>query len=247
MVVKFIFGSYTKKMGEKVQSQSLIASGTDAFMDSILSLSTFVAAIITMTVHISLEGILGVVLSGFILKAGFEILLETLSSIIGDRTDAEFSVALKKEISSYEGVNGTYDLVLHDYGPSRSIGSVHIEVDDVMTADDIYRLTRKIMEDVYLKHGIVMTIGIYATNTTNQKVIGIRTDLADIIKKEEYVLQMHGFYVDKAEKKMRFDMVISFDADDRKKVYMEVCENVKKEFPDYELQVAMDTDFSEGG
>ena len=59
------------------------------------------------------------------------------------------------------------------------------------------------------------------------------------------VLQMHGFYLDEAEKTIRFDFVVSFDAKDRKQVYRDVCENVQKAYPDYRLQIAMDTDFSE--
>lgn len=245
VVVKFVFGSYTKKMGEKVQSQSLIASGTDAFMDSILSLSTFVAAIITMTAKISLEGILGVILSIFILKAGFEILLETLSSIIGDRTDRELSITLKKEICAYEGVNGAYDLVLHDYGPSRSIGSVHIEVNETMTADEIYRLTRKIMADIYRKHKIVMTIGIYATNITNPDVIKIRTDLVKIIKEENDILQMHGFYVEQERKVINFDLVISYSAPSASELCERVREKLLRKYPGYQIDINMDHDFSD--
>lgn len=245
VVVKFFFGSYTKKMGEKVQSQSLIASGTDAFMDSILSLSTFVAALITRLANISLEGILGIVLSIFILKAGFEILMETLSSIIGDRTDSEFSVQLKQKISGYPGVNGTYDLVLHDYGPSRSIGSVHIEVDETMNADEIYRLTREISADVYMEFGIILTIGIYATNVTNETAIRIRNNLQELLKTQEYVLQMHGFYFDEKEKRVSFDLVISYSAPSA----VGVCEEVKKQislkYPDYAFDINIDHDFSD--
>ncbi|MBR1742035.1 MAG: cation transporter [Lachnospiraceae bacterium] len=245
VVVKFFFGSYTKKMGEKVQSQSLIASGTDAFMDSVLSLSTFVAALISMFAHITLEGILGVLLSVFIIKAGLEILLETLSSIIGDRTDRELSLAIKKEICGYSGVNGAYDLVLHDYGPSRSIGSVHIEVNETMNADEIYRLTRKIMADIYEKFSIGMTIGIYATNVTNPKIIEIRTSVYKIIKEEEHVLQMHGFYVDEERKSISFDLVVSYSAPSTAEVCKRVQDKVLKKYPEYRCDINIDHDFSD--
>ena len=87
--VKFFFGRYVKKQGEKLNSGSLVASGTDAISDSILSLSTFVAAIISMSFHISLEGYLGVIISLFILKSAYEILKETVNDMIGVRADSE--------------------------------------------------------------------------------------------------------------------------------------------------------------
>jgi divalent metal cation (Fe/Co/Zn/Cd) transporter len=75
--------------------------------------------------------------------------------------------------------------------------------------------------------------------------VAAREKVSQIVMKNPNILQMHGFYIDQAEKTLRFDIVVSFDAADRRQVYREVCENVQKEYPDYTLQVAMDTDFSE--
>ena len=167
VVVKFFFGMYVKNTGKKVSSDALIASGTDSFMDSILSFSTFIAALISRFFGVNLESYLGLILSVFIIKAGFEIFKETLGSIIGGRADSEFSQNIKKKIRAYDGVLGAYDLILHDYGPSRSIGSVHIEVASDMTADKIHLLTRHIIADVHKEFGIVLTVGIYASNNND--------------------------------------------------------------------------------
>ena len=137
VVVKFFFGRYVKRVGEKINSQSLIASGTDAFMDSILSLSTLVAAVISIIWGISLEGYLGFIISVIIVKSSFEIMKETLNSIIGTRADADLTRKLREKINEVPEVQGVYDMTLHNYGPSEIIGSVHIQVDDDMTAKEI--------------------------------------------------------------------------------------------------------------
>ena len=162
VVVKFIFGKYVKGIGNKINSGSLVASGSDAIFDSVLSLSTFVAAIISMVWHISLEGFLGIIIGLFIIRASIEMLKETLNSVIGTRVDNELSKKIKETINSFEEVQGTYDLILHNYGPTQMIGSVHIQVDDEMTAKEIHALTRTIEGKVYTELGIILTIGILA-------------------------------------------------------------------------------------
>ena len=91
IIVKFVYGRYVKKIGKEINSQSLIAAGTDAFMDSILSLTTLIAALISLIWNISLEGYLGVIISIIIIKSSIEILKETIDSMIGERADPELS------------------------------------------------------------------------------------------------------------------------------------------------------------
>ena len=117
-----------------------------------------------------------------------------------------------------------------------------------MTADELDRLNRKITREVFEKHGVALTaISVYSYNTKDPEAAEMRRRVSKIVTADPYVREMHGFYVDKKEKRMRFDIVVSFDAADRKKVYREVCEKVQKEFPDYRLLIALDADFSEEG
>ena len=246
VVVKIVLGRYVKHVGEKVNSDSLINSGKDATLDSIISASTLVAAAIYLIFNVSLEAWLGAIISLVIIKSGFGMLKETLSKILGERADAQLARDIKETIIGYPEISGAYDLVLHNYGPDTYDGSVHIEVPDTLTADDIDKLIRKVMMDVVQKHNVILTaIGVYSINTKDAEAIEARDKVIKIAKENPYILQVHGFYLDKAEKTLRFDIVVSFDAKDRKLVYKEVCEKVQKEYPEYTLQVAMDTDFSE--
>ena len=246
VVVKILLGRYVKSVGEKVNSDSLVNSGEDATLDSIISAATLIAAVIYLIFHVSLEAWLGAMIAVVIIKSGIEMLRDTLSKILGERADAELAREIKKTIISHCKVSGVYDLVMHNYGPDSYNGSVHIEVPDTLSADDLDKLIRKISVDVYSKHDVILTaVGVYSVNTKDPEAIEVRERVRELVLGSQYVIQMHGFYVDRVEKTMRFDMVISFDAKDRSEVYRQVLAKVQNAFPDYMLQVTMDTDFSE--
>ena len=246
VLVKIILGRYVKRVGEKVNSDSLVNSGEDATLDSVISASTLLAAGIYLIFHVSLEAWLGAVIAAVIIKSGIGMLRETLSKILGERADAQLARDIKATINGYPEVSGAYDLVLHNYGPDAYNGSVHIEVPDTLSADDLDKLLRRIAVDVNKQHHVILTaIGVYSYNTKDPQAAEAREKVSQLVTANPCVLQMHGFYLDKVEKTLRFDIVVSFDAKDRRQVYREVCESVQKQYPDYTLQVTMDTDFSE--
>ena len=210
-----------------------------------ISASTLVAAGIYLFFHISLEAWLGAVIAAVIIKSGIGMLRETLSRLLGERADAQLSKDIKATVGSYPEISGVYDLVLHNYGPDSYNGSVHIEVPDTLSADDLDKLIRKVTLDVFHRHDVILSaIGVYSFNTKDPEAAEVRENVRKMVKEDPFVLQMHGFYLDKKEKTMRFDIVVSFDAPDRRKVYLDACEKVQKAYPEYTLQVSMDTDFS---
>ncbi|MCR4719401.1 MAG: cation diffusion facilitator family transporter [Firmicutes bacterium] len=246
VIVKIVLGRYVKSVGKKVNSDSLINSGEDATLDSIISVSTLFAAVTFMISGLSLEAYLGAVIAVIIIKSGFEMLGDTLSKILGERADAKLAGDIKETITASPEIKGAYDLILHNYGPDSFNGSVHIEVPDIMSADELDRLIRKVTLDVYNKHNVILTgVSVYSFNTKDTEASAIRERISQIVSKNPYVLEMHGFYADKKSKTIRFDVVISFDAKDRALVYREIKEMVKNEYPDYTLQITFDTDFSE--
>lgn len=246
VVVKILLGRYVKSVGVKVNSDSLINSGEDATLDSIISASTLVAAGVFLLFHISLEAWLGAIISVVIIKSGIEMLRDTISQILGERNDKDLAKAIHDTVMSFPDVQGAYDLVLNNYGPDTWNGSIHIEVPDTYSADRLDQLIREITMKVLSEYHVILTaIGVYSVNTKDEDVIRARQQVEEIVFSHEFIRQMHGFYLLKDQKTMRFDIVVSFDAKDRRIVYNEVVSDVQKAFPDYELQVAMDTDFSE--
>ncbi len=244
VAVKFLLGRYVKAKGAELHSESLIASGTDAFFDAAVSSTTLVGALVSLLFHRSIEGWLGILISVFIVKAGVEILMDALSSIIGTRAEEELSSAVRARINAADGVLGTYDLILHHYGPEKIIGSAHIEVPDELTAREIHLLTRKITEDVFHEFGILLTIGIYAANSDDPAVSEIRRDIESAALKYPEILGTHGFYVDEEAKRVSVDLLMDFGAD-TKEICRAFCEEISAMHPDYRFDVILDSDFSD--
>ena len=246
VVVKVVLGRYVKSQGERVNSGSLIASGSDALFDAILSLSVLASALIFIFTGLSLEAYVGVLISIFIIKAGFEMLKDTVSDLLGKKNDNELTKQIKSLIRSEEGIHGAYDLVydlvINDYGPEKKLASVHVELPDTMTVADLDSLTRKLEKKVYRETGVILTaIGVYSYNTQNDESAKIRDTILDKVKSHDWALQMHGFYVDIEAKEMRFDVVIKFGVNAQ-----EALETIKSEaaelYPDFTIQVSPDID-----
>lgn len=241
IVVKLALGRYVKSVGEDINSQALVASGSDALFDSILSLSTLVAALISIFFHISLEGILGVIISIVIIKASIDMIRETLDSMIGARVDSELSKKIKDSICELPEVYGAYDLSLHNYGPEEMQGSVHVEVDDSLTALEIHNLTRQISIKIYNEFSIILTVGIYARNN---KFDDIRNDLYEIASKYEEILEIHGFIVYETQNLITFDMIVDFDAN-RETIKSKILKEIEQKHPQYTYQIIDDYDVSD--
>lgn len=242
IIVKLLLGRYVKKQGEKVNSGALVASGKDASFDAILSASVLASAIVFLIWGISLEAYVGVIISIVIIKAGVEMMIETLNDIIGQRGDAEMTRTIKKLLTEEPEIRGAYDLNLFNYGPDKYYGSVHMELPDTMTVEEVDVLTRKIQVKVYQETGVILTgIGVYSYNTSNDEAAEIRNTVQKTILSNEWALQMHGFYVDIINKTMRFDVVVSFDIDHKEAVDI-MTRQVQQLYPDYTMSIISDID-----
>lgn len=244
VVVKLVLGRYVKSVGKKVNSDSLVNSGADATLDSIISASTLAAAAIYLIWGVSLEAWLGAIISAVIIKSGLEMLRDTLSQILGQSADAALAREIKQTVASFPGVLGAYDLVLNDYGPDTYNGSVHIAVADTCTADGIDELIRAITAEVFRRHQVILTaISVYSMNTTDEAVVEMRTAIEQAVLSEPYVREIHGFYL--TEGTLRFDLVVSFGALDRAAAFRAALEKAQALYPTYTIHAVMDSDFSE--
>ena len=246
VLVKIGLGLYVKKTGERVNSSSLVNSGKDALLDSVISSATLVAAMVFTFAGVSLEAYLGAVISLVILKAGFEMLSETISNLIGEPGDVQLIKDIKKTVVSFDEVKGAYDLILHNYGPDTYNGSIHVEVDDKCSITRLDELTRSIMKEVYKKHGVILTaVGVYSINTEDENVKSLKKEIEEIVLSHEFVKQLHGFFYSKNDNSIRFDVVISFDAPSRQAVFKDIINDLQDKYPDVEFALSMDMDYGE--
>ncbi|MBQ9501436.1 MAG: cation transporter [Lentisphaeria bacterium] len=245
VVVKIVLGRYVKAQGKRVNSGALVASGTDAMCDAVLSFSILLSAIVFLVFKISLEAYIGAVISCFIVKAGLEIMSETVDKILGQRPDRETTVRIRRLLAGEPGVRGAYDLILHNYGPDKNLGSVHLELPDTMTVEEVDRLTRKLERRIYEETGVILVgVGVYSCSTKGGESARIAEDVRNKVLSHEWALQVHGFHVDVPEKKMRFDVVMSFDI--RPKEGVEILrKEIGEAYPGYAVLIIPDVDVSD--
>ena len=242
VVVKLVLGRYVKAQGKKANSAALEASGADASFDAVLSASVLLSAIIYLVFGVSLEAWVGVVISGFIIKSGIEMITETLDDILGKRADAELTGQIRSSVLEEDEVRGVYDIIVNNYGPNKNTCSLHVELPDVMTVDQVDVLTRRIQARVYKATGVIVTgVGVYAFNTKDNEAAAIRNRVMNLVLLHDWALQLHGFHADTAAKTLRFDVVMSFDIKPEEGLATLYGE-VHSAFPDYTIHIVPDVD-----
>ncbi len=245
VLVKLILGSYVKKKGKDAKSGALTASGADAQFDAVLSLSVLLSALLYIATGVSLEAWVGAVISAVIIKAGVEMMIDTLNDILGKRADPETTVRIKRLLSEEPEVRGAYDLFLNNYGPDKNYGSVHLELPDTMTVEEVDVLTRRVQEKIYAETGVILTgVGVYSYNTGDNEAAGIRNRVMETVLSHDWALQLHGFFVDMENKEMRFDVVMSFEIDRQEGVEV-LTEEIRKLYPDFHVSIVSDVDISD--
>jgi len=244
VIVKIILGRYFTLKGKEAGSGALEASGADASFDAVLSLSVLACAVLFRMTGISLEAFVGAVISVFIIKSGIEMMLETLDDIIGKRADPDKVREIKRLIKEEPEVRGVYDLFINNYGPGRDYASLHIEVPDVMTVEEVDTITRRVQQKVYKGTGVIITgVGVYSYNTKDQEAAKIRNTVMETVLQHEWALQVHAFNADTKKKKMRFDVVLSFDIDPRQG-YEVIMKEIRRLYPDYAITITSDIDIA---
>ena len=245
VAAKLILGSWVKARGKAVDSGSLVASGEDARFDAILSASVLLCAILYLTLHISLEAWVGVVISVFIIKSGIEMMLETVNDILGKRTDPELSRTIKDLVCQEEGVLSAHDLLISNYGPGKNYATLHVEVPDDLTAARLDHMTRRITARVLQETGVaVVGVGIYAANTPDDEAIQVRRKVEEIVASHPEALTIHGYYLDREAGVLSYDVVFGFDGDYRAALE-DILEKTRAAFPEFAVTVIPDFDISD--
>ena len=230
IVVKLILGQYVKRKGEQLKSDALIASGSDALFDAVITLATLVSAGVMLLWDVSLDGILGALISVVIIKAGIEMLASPVNELLGTSISAELTKQIVKEVSDFEGVHGVFDLILHNYGPDVKIGSLHINVYDTMSAHEIHGLTRKI------------TMQMIGENRHAE----LQTHVMQSLAAHRDIVQVHGFYYSEKDQMLSVDVVPDISVHDEAAFVNKLTSEIQPLVPDMQVVIVVDHNYSEG-
>ncbi|MBO7676990.1 MAG: cation transporter [Erysipelotrichaceae bacterium] len=241
-VIKYLLGNYTISQGRKVNSETLVAVGKDCRNDSFVSLVTIFVSAVYVLFGWNIDALAGIFTSFLILKAGYEILSNTISELLGQPADENLARELYKEIRSTEGVINAVDMVLHNYGPDMYTGSVNVEVNHKMTAAQIFEFLRLLQGKIYEKYKVAMVFGIYAVDNDSRANKKLRKQIADFAKESQHIKSYHAVYSDTKSNIIYCDLVVDYDAD-RKQVYQDFTRYLQELYPDKIIQVNLDTEF----
>ena len=245
IVVKLLLGWYVKRQGTRLKSDALTASGSDALFDAVITLATLVSAGVMLLWGLSLDGILGTLISAVIIKAGIEMLASPVGELMGSRVSPELVAEIKKEVMAYDEVHGVYDIILHNYGPEVMIGSLHVSVDDTLTAQDIHGLSRKISLQMYRDHAIVMTVGVYAVATGENQRAEIQSLVLRTLTDRKDLDQIHGFFYDEKANLVTVDVVPDLSVHDEPALCQEITRELIALLPGKTVLVTVDHNYSE--
>jgi cation diffusion facilitator family transporter len=245
IVVKLILGQYVKRKGEQLNSDALIASGSDALFDAVITLATLVSAGVMLLWHVSLDGILGALISLVIIKAGVEMLASPVNELLGASIPAELTRQIRQEVSAFEGVHGVFDLILHNYGHDVKIGSLHINVYDTMSAHDIHRLTRQISTEMFQLHGIIMTVGVYAVATGANRRAELQSKVMQTLAAHRDIVQVHGFLYSERDNMLSVDVVPDITVHDDDALVSRLTAEIQPFVPEMKVVVVVDHNYSE--
>ena len=242
VVVKLLLGRFVKSQGEKYNSEALVASGSDASFDAIISASTLVGAVINLVFKLNLDGIIGAVISVFILKAGLEMLMESVIDIMGARPDSEITREIRETATAIPGVLGAYDLILHNYGPDQAIGSIHLEVPADLSGRELHKLTKAVQTAVLEKFHVFLTVGFYAVDENRRAE---RETIEAAARKHPGVLGIHGLFFDEEKKCLNFDVLVDFTVKNRAELIRDLQAELQPLFPEDTIIINFDTNYTD--
>lgn len=190
VLLKFWMMLFNRKVGGLINSSSLKATAIDSRNDCISTLAVLAAALISHFTSVELDGWMGLVVAIFILLSSIGLLREALSPLLGKAPDPDLAEQIRQKILSYDGVLGTHDLMVHDYGPNRMFASVHVEMaaeNDVLESHDVIDN----IERDFLKEGLNLVIHFDPIITADPSVEDLRHEIANLVSSIDPALTIH--------------------------------------------------------
>lgn len=245
--VKLWLGLFNRKLGEKIDSKVMKAVFADSMGDVLATTSTVVSLVLFSLTGINVDGIVGVGVALVVMWAGVGIAKDTLEPLIGEAVDPEVYQKIKHFVEKYDGIEGTHDLIVHNYGPNRSMASIHAEVPNNVDIETSHEVIDRIERDAVEELGIFLVVHMDPIETKNPEVLQIREDAYQVMKETDPACRLHDFRVVHGKDRINliFDMVVPREYDEEKKndVKARFCDTMKQKDGRYEFVITMEHSF----
>ena len=235
IAVKLWLGLFNRKLGERINSKVMMAVFTDSMGDVITTGATILSLIFFRLTGINIDGIVGVGVALVVMWAGVGIARDTLEPLIGEAIDPEVYKEIKSFVESYDGIEGTHDLLVHNYGPGRSMASIHAEVPNDVDIEQSHEIIDRIEREAAKKLGIFLVIHMDPVEMKDQRVLQVRDRAVQILKELDPACSIHDFRMVHGENQINliFDMVIPIEYDEemRKELPQKLADRLKESDP----------------
>lgn len=242
-VIKFLLGVFTVSAGKRSGSGALVGVGLDCRNDSFISVVTILSAVIFIVSGVSVDAYVGALMSLLVVKAGFDVLRDTVSELLGRPGDAELAAKLYREIRSTPGILGAVDMMLHNYGPDAYSGSVNVEIDHEKTVGEVYDFLHALQLRIMREYNVTLVFGVYAVDGDHEEVRVIRQRIAEFVRAHEHVKSFHAVYLDPASPRLYCDLIVDYELHDWSLLRGEFTDFMLESFPEHELVLTIETEF----
>lgn len=216
--VKLWMAYFNRTLGRRIDSKVMLATATDALGDVVTTSATILSILICRFTGVNIDGYVGLVVALVVIWAGINIAKDTLEPLIGQAVTPEVYQSITEFVESYEGIEGTHDLIVHNYGPTRSLASIHAEVPNDVDIDTSHEIVDRIERDAVKHLGIFLVIHMDPLETRNENVTRTRKEVETIAANLDERLTIHDFRMvhGKHQINLIFDVLVPFDYDSRK-------------------------------
>lgn len=242
-LVKLLLGTFTIKEGKRVDSGSLVAVGLDCRNDSIVSVVTIATALVFLIFHVSLDAYAGILMSLIVLKAGIEVLKDTLGDLLGQAGEKELAKELYKIIRAEPIILNAADMMLHNYGPDAYSGSVNVEIDHEKSVGEVYAALHALQLKIMHEKNIVMVFGIYAVDQDHTESREMRKTISAFVRKQEHVISYHALYIDPDTNDIYVDLVVDYELEDWDALRAEFTAFMAEHYPENHLELVIETNY----
>lgn len=247
ILVKLWMAFFNNKLGKRIDSKVMLATAADSLGDVITTSATVLSIIICHFTSINVDAIAGLIVSAIVIWSGISIAKDTLEPLIGERVPAELYQKITDIVESYDGIVGTHDLIVHNYGPNRSMATIHAEVPNDINIDVSHEIIDKIERDVKKDLNILLVIHMDPVEMRDEEVLSLRDKTSRIVHALDPELNFHDFRVlkENEQRNLIFDLVIpdSYSEKDANRVMHQLVSLLHEMDENVECIITLDRSF----
>ena len=247
ILVKLWMAFFKNKIGKRIDSKVMLATAADSLGDVITTSATVLSIIICHFTSINVDAIAGLIVSAIVIWSGISIAKDTLEPLIGERVPAELYQKITDIVESYDGIVGTHDLIVHNYGPNRSMATIHAEVPNDINIDVSHEIIDKIERDVKKDLNILLVIHMDPVEMRDEEVLSLREKTSRIVHALDPELNFHDFRVlkENEQRNLIFDLVIpdSYSEKDANRVMHQLVSLLHEMDENVECIITLDRSF----